>query len=294
MKVLKPLIFLSLIGVVWSASVKLDEYRLDQLMIKGQIPYGPLPNYTRDYYSYDGLDVAFNPKLDLKRAGEFSKTEFESLVIESLDPVAKKNFSKYLTSTLSLSEEYQIDPFWIISVMMVESGFDLKAKSNKNARGLMQIEPDTAGHLYQLMSKKVSDDQITKKLHRPSENIEVGIFYLKKLLQNFRLSYSLATIAYNIGPNKLKELITTDEIDTHNFSYLVKVQDCYRDLTKHFIKELKKRRPAFESTYVIKGQGHRLEDKLVGLYISMPTSSKMDLLTTSENPAIDLSHSLAF
>jgi soluble lytic murein transglycosylase len=68
--------------------------------------------------------------------------------------VAKQNFQKYLAPTLDLSTNYQIDPFWIISIMMVESGFDFKAQSHKNARGLMQIRPETASHLYQLMGKR--------------------------------------------------------------------------------------------------------------------------------------------
>jgi soluble lytic murein transglycosylase len=294
MKFLKGALLLILVGALWSTSSLVKSYRLNQLVANGKIPYGPIPNTIDNYYSYNGLPSAFNSNLELKRSDEFSKAEFEKLILNSLDPVAKQNFQKYLLATLDLSVDYQIDPFWIISVMMVESGFDFKAQSHRNARGLMQIRPDTASHLYQLMRKKVSESHLNTNLHRPSENIEVGVFYLKKLLQNFRMNYRLATIAYNVGPNKLKNLLNANEIDTVNFSYLVKVQESYKDLTKNFALELKKRPRPFEMTYVVLGQGRILEDRLLKLYTAALPSLEGDLLLSSENLAHDSTHSLPF
>ncbi|MDD4973179.1 MAG: lytic transglycosylase domain-containing protein [Bacteriovorax sp.] len=294
MKFLKGALLLLLVGALWSTSSWLKSYRLNHLVANGKIPYGPIPNIIENYYSYDGLQSAFNSNLELKRADEFTKKEFENLILDSLDPVAKQNFQKYLLATLDLSVDYQIDPFWIISVMMVESGFDFRAKSHRNARGLMQIRPDTASHLYQLMRKKVSDAHLNANLHHPSENIEVGIFYLKKLLQNFRMNYRLATIAYNIGPNKLKNLLDANDIDTVNFSYLVKVQESYKDLSKNFAQELKKRPRPFEMTYVVLGQGRILEDRLLKLYTAALPFVEGDFLLSSENLAHVSSHSLSF
>lgn len=294
MKVLKGLLLLALIGAAWSVSLKVKEYRLNQLEAKGQIPYGPIPDFVHDYYSYNSLNNAFDSKLDLRRSEEFSKAEFQSLILNSLDSASREKFNKYIIPTLSFSEDYQIDPFWIISVMMVESGFDLSATSNKNARGLMQVRPKTAGHIYQLMNKKISEEAITKNLHKPKKNIEVGVFYLKKLLQNFRLNYSLATVAYNVGPNKLRTLISADEIDVPHFTYLVKVRKCYKLISKYFLYELKIRPAAFESTYVVRNQGNRFEENLLGLYVSMPEFINSDLLLSSENPKKELSHSLTF
>ncbi|MDO9182448.1 MAG: lytic transglycosylase domain-containing protein [Bacteriovorax sp.] len=294
MKLLKGALIVMVVGALWSTSSLLKTLRLNQLVSIGKIPYGPIPNKTEDYYSYDGLSSAFNSKLDLKRADEFTKSEFENVILNSLDPLAKQNFQNYLSSTLDMSVDYQIDPFWIISVMMVESGFDHKALSHKNARGLMQIRPDTANHLYQLMRKKVSADALNTNLHRPTENIEIGVFYLKKLLHNFRLNYRYATIAYNMGPNKLKNLLDSKNIDTTKFSYLTKVEESYKYLTKNFEKELKKRPRPFELTYVIRGQGRALEENLLKLYtVALPTLDT-DILLTSENLGQVSSHSLSF
>ncbi|MBC7539541.1 MAG: lytic transglycosylase domain-containing protein [Bacteriovorax sp.] len=294
MKILKGALLFILVGALWSTSSLVKSHRLNQLVASGKIPYGPIPNAVDNYYSYNGLNSAFNSNLELKRADEFSKVEFEKIILDSLDPVAKQNFQKYLLPTLNLSVDYQIDPFWIISVMMVESGFNFRAQSHKNAHGLMQIRPDTASHLYQLMNKKVSADGLYTNLHHPTENIEVGIFYLKKLLQNFRMNYRLATIAYNVGPNKLKNLLDADEIDTVNFSYLAKVQDSYKDLTKNFAQELKKRPRPFEMTYVVSGQGRILEERLLKLYTLALPSFEGAFLLSSENLVHNSSHSLPF
>jgi hypothetical protein len=294
MKILKGVIFIAITAALWWGSGLVKSMRLNQLVASGKIPYGPIPDMTRDYYSYDGMNSAFDAGLELRRSDEFSKNEFESLILKSMAPVARENFEKFLPSTLSFSEEYQIDPFWIISVMMVESGFNLKALSNKNARGLMQIRPDTAGHLYLLMRKKVSENQMNLNLHRPNENIEMGVFYLKKLLQNFRLNYHFATIAYNVGPNKLRGLISKHKIDTVNFAYLIKVKESYKLLTKAFSSELKKRARPFESTYVVKGQGRSLEEKLLKLYVSAQPGFVGDFLLSSENLDQYPLHTLAF
>jgi soluble lytic murein transglycosylase len=140
----------------------------------------------------------------------------------------------------------------------------------------------------------VSEELIYKNLHRPSENIEVGIFYLKKLLHNFRFNYQLATIAYNMGPNKLRNLLVVDKIDTANFSYLLKVKESYNDLVRNFNLELRKRPFPYENTYVVRGQGRILEEQFLKFYTMTFPSLKADILIGSENLFNISSHSLPF
>ncbi len=294
MNCLKALGVMAIAITLWSGSRVIKDIGLNQLVESGKIPYGPIPNEEMTAYSFNGLHSAFNPNLELKRADEFSKKRFEEIVLSSLSPLAKQNLEQYLTSTLELSVEYQVDPFWVLSIMMVESEFNFKAQSSKNARGLMQIRPETASHMYQLMGKKISGPAIQSKLHHPAENIEVGIFYLKKLLHNFRLNYPLATIAYNIGPSRLKNLLSGKEIDVVNFSYLIKVQDTYKQLTKHFSIEIKKQARPYELTYVVLGQGSMLEDQLLKQYIKAAMGSTISYLLTSENPSHLSFNSLPF
>jgi soluble lytic murein transglycosylase-like protein len=283
MKILRSVILLASLLALWTTSGAVKTLRLNKLLASGKIPYGPIPNLMRNYYSFDGFQTAFNTRLDLKRAHEFSKNEFQELILESLDGLTQKNMKRYLPSTLSFSEDYQIDPFWILAIMMVESGFDKTAKSSQDARGLMQIRPQTAEYIYQLMNKKISDEQIQRNLHYPEENIEVGIFYLKKLLQNFGLNYHFATIAYNMGPNKLKNLLDSERVNLQHSSYLRKVQECYYELSKNFFGALKKRPRPYESTYVVYGQGLKLDDQLLEQFVIAEPHFKMDFLISSEN-----------
>lgn len=269
-------IFASFVMVgLWLVTQLIVDVRLNNLISNGDLPYGPLPSVEANYYSYNGLVEAFDSSVPLDRVKEFSRREFEELLITSLGPKMQKGLKPILSSILTLSEDYQVDPLWIISIIMVESNFQFDAISPKNARGLMQIKPDTALHLYQLMQKNVPQDQVNKNLNVPQENIEVGIFYLKKLLQNFRMNYGFATVAYNIGPQKLRNRLSEKSLDVKNFSYLVKVQERYTLFSQNLKKVLKDRPSPFEFTYVFSDQGLKYDQQIANFF---PLSSSENLL----------------
>lgn len=273
MNYLKGLFLAIIVGSLWTLAGVISDSRIERLEQLGLLPYGPIPAVESNSYSYEGLHQAFDSRLPLKRASELSKDEFEETILSSLNPSAQKELKPFMRPILNFSVEYQMDPFWIISIIMVESNFKLNAVSPKNARGLMQIKPDTAQHLYQLMQKTLTDEQVSKNLYHPEENIEVGVFYLKKLLQNFRMNYRFATVAYNIGPSKLRNRLVEKSLDVNNFSYLVKVRDRYVALSQNFSHTMKNRAHPFEGTYVYSEQGLKMEEKLLSLFPA----------TTSEN-----------
>jgi hypothetical protein len=91
------------------------------------------------------------------------------------------------------AKKYNMDADLIASVIAVESNFDPKAVSRKNARGLMQLLPETAA---QLGVKNIDD---------PAENIDAGTRYLRDLLQKYNNDLALALAAYNAGPEKVQQ-----------------------------------------------------------------------------------------
>jgi soluble lytic murein transglycosylase len=266
MKFISGLCLTIILGSLWFFAGMISTNRLKKLELAGVLSYGPLPAVESTSYSYEGLYQAFDSSVPLRRASEFSKTEFESMILTSLSPKEQHALKPYLNSILEFSVEYQVDPFWITSIVMVESNFNLNAISPKNARGLMQIKPDTAQHIYQLMQKTLTDDQVSENLYQPKENIEVGVFYLKKLLQNFRMNYHFATVAYNIGPQKLRNRLGGKSLNVNKFSYLLKVKDKYIHLTQNFAQVTKMRAMPYETTYVYSEQGLKLELKIVDLF----------------------------
>ena len=115
--------------------------------------------------------------------------EPEEIFEPSTEPLTDKTpFQKLIRDAAA---RYNLDPTLIHSVIAIESNFDPKAVSRKNARGLMQLMPRTA----ELMGVKDSFD--------PGQNIDGGSHYLSDLLKKYKNDITLALAAYNAGPDSV-------------------------------------------------------------------------------------------
>lgn len=235
MKMIITLSLVFLASIFWLIGGSVARLEIEKLVVTGEIDYGPLPIRVAKNYDFNGLPKAFNQEVDLAFLSSLSKWELKNFLLSSTHKLYRDGLNEYLDKILSLSEEYKVDPLWVISVITVESGFNPEATSHKNARGLMQVRPDTAKHLVEILNIKVSDEN----LYEPNHNLELGIFYLKKLLQNFRYRYDLATIAYNVGPNSLRNSLKEDSIVTEEHNYLRKVNGVYLSYLRPYLKLVK-------------------------------------------------------
>ncbi|OWW20398.1 lytic transglycosylase [Noviherbaspirillum denitrificans] len=86
-----------------------------------------------------------------------------------------------------LAPSYGVDPRLALAVISIESGFQPKAVSPKNAQGLMQLMPDTA-HRFRV-----------RNAFDPEDNIKGGLAYLRWLLAYFQGNVPLVAAAYNAG-----------------------------------------------------------------------------------------------
>jgi soluble lytic murein transglycosylase len=100
------------------------------------------------------------------------------------------------------SERYSLSPDTILAVIRTESAFDVNALSDKGAVGLMQILPSTAQEIAQELRMEWRGDDL---LRDPSANIEMGAYYLTKLIGQFN-NLAVALTAYNHGPGRVAEL----------------------------------------------------------------------------------------
>jgi hypothetical protein len=120
---------------------------------------------------------------------EIVAIEPEEIFEPSTEPLTDKTpFQKLIHDAAA---RYNLDPNLIHSVISIESNFNPKAVSPKNARGLMQLMPRTA----ELMGVKDSFD--------PGQNIDGGAHYLSDLLKKYRNDLTLALAAYNAGPDSV-------------------------------------------------------------------------------------------
>jgi soluble lytic murein transglycosylase-like protein len=115
--------------------------------------------------------------------------EPEEIFTPSTEPLTEKTpFQKLIHDAAT---RYNLDPNLIHSVISIESNFNPKAVSPKNARGLMQLMPRTA----ELMGVKDAFD--------PGQNIDGGTHYLSDMLKKYGNDVTLALAAYNAGPDSV-------------------------------------------------------------------------------------------
>ncbi len=125
---------------------------------------------------------------------------------------------KYREYIDKYSQEYNLDPLLVLSVMKAESKFNPGAKSNKDAYGLMQITESTALDIAEDLKIQ---DFTTERLYEEELNIRMGSYYLSKLLKEFK-NTEVALAAYNGGIGNVKKWLGNLEYskDGESLSYI--------------------------------------------------------------------------
>ncbi|MES0448073.1 MAG: lytic transglycosylase domain-containing protein, partial [Desulfobacterales bacterium] len=99
----------------------------------------------------------------------------------------------YHSIIIEAANRHQVDPAIVKAIIMAESSYNPKAVSKKGAKGLMQLMPKTAAELG------------VKDSFNPVYNINGGVQYYKKMLNQFDGDVKLALAAYNAGSRKVKK-----------------------------------------------------------------------------------------
>lgn len=87
----------------------------------------------------------------------------------------------------ALAPEFRLPADLVLAVIKVESNFNSRARSSKNAQGLMQLIPETA--------KRFGVQDVWD----PEQNLRGGMAYLRWLLDYFGGDLKMALAGYNAG-----------------------------------------------------------------------------------------------
>lgn len=111
----------------------------------------------------------------------------------------------------------RIDPVLVLAIIEIESRFDPAARSNRNARGLMQLRPATMRSEAERSGISFVDP------HDPVPNVQAGVRYLRRLLDAFGHT-DLALMAYNAGPNRILGFLRQGAVPERFHAYPRKVR----------------------------------------------------------------------
>ncbi len=133
--------------------------------------------------------ISFTNKPTGKSSTLYAKDPKKVLPFSPPSDNSPERYTRYDPYIRHAATLYQIPEELVRAVIKVESDFDPRAVSRANARGLMQLVPETAERMM------VSD------VFDPRQNVFGGVRYLRVLANLFNGDLELTIAGYNAGEN---------------------------------------------------------------------------------------------
>lgn len=95
-----------------------------------------------------------------------------------------------------------LDPYLVMGLIRQESGFNTRATSPADARGLMQVLAST------ITRSRRYRNSVGRRLYEPAYNVRFGCAYLRKLLKRYNGNIAEALAAYNAGPTNVDQWLS--------------------------------------------------------------------------------------
>lgn len=142
-------------------------------------------------------------------------------IMNNSSNVDVKTIQTIATAICEYSEEYDLDFKLVLALIWQESRFRVNAMSNKEARGLMQIIPNTQKIIAKWLEVETWD------INDIETNIKFGCAYLARLKVIYKNNLPLMLASYNGGPiqaNKYRKFLNgelpSDSLNYENYNYV--------------------------------------------------------------------------
>jgi soluble lytic murein transglycosylase-like protein len=139
--------------------------------------------------------------------------------------LAERDRVRLADAILDEAQEAGLDPLFVLAVIEVESGYDLEARSQVGASGLMQLLPAT------LRGEAARSGLEGDDPYDPVLNVRAGVRYYRRLLDAFR-NPDLALMAYNAGPARISGYLRQGQVPERFHEYPRHVRAEVRRLRK--------------------------------------------------------------
>ncbi|MEZ5425473.1 MAG: transglycosylase SLT domain-containing protein [Pyrinomonadaceae bacterium] len=230
-------------SMAWTDEVKyLKAFSLEKAgqTAEAKIIYLSIPDGPTSYYG--GLATEKLENLGLK--------DLASTRSGTISPGLARTYPvMYRTTLLKFARAKNLDPRFLLAIMMQESSFRARAKSPAAARGLLQLVFDTA-----LKYNRTSGypNLEPDDLYDPTTNIAIGSSYIEDLKNEFGGMYEPIAVSYNGGEdNAARWLKRTNPKDKGVYAaevgfnetknYVFKVMSNYRVYRELYTENLVKK-----------------------------------------------------
>ena len=155
-------------------------------------------------------------------------------ILKILYPRQYIEFVEKYSQSNNLSEEF------VFAVIECESGFDKDAVSYLDARGLMQIMPETFTWLQEKRGETLSDESIFE----PETAIDYGCYFYGMLMEQFQ-NEATAVAAYHAGANQVEKWLSDENYSDDGIT----LKDIPYPSTKKYVEKVMRVKNIYEKLY---------------------------------------------
>lgn len=185
---------------------------------------------SRKVHAKEILGKGYKKSPASKIEGEkFMNVYMYDLINEKLPKKYKSKAREITKAIISESKKHEIDPLFVMSIIITESSFNPEARGSAGEIGLMQLMPDTGKDVAKKLKIAWNKESTLKD---PIKNIRIGTAYLNQLRNFFEHNPDRYISAYNSGPGRIRKIENKEDLPT---IYSSKILKYYEQLYKNIV-----------------------------------------------------------